>query len=396
MPQLGLEVNEGTITSILVQVGDVVGHDQPLLEVETDKAMTEIAAPVAGVVRVIEVQEGQTVPVGAALIKLADSADEPLVADSVGDSAGFEPAATPASGPASSPVERGQRRHRAAPVARRAASAHGLSLEGIDGTGPRGRVTLRDVEAAILAGSAPEIEPVRAAAVTDAGERVELTATRRAIARRMSASQTIPQYHLERDIDASHLLAAKQAQAAGGAAAGVSINDLLIQAIAEVAVRHPELATAYAGDESDPHLLVRGGIDVGLAAATARGLVVPVIRDAHQRGLAAIADDRRRLVELARGGRLGLDDMRGSTITLSSLAAAGVDRFAAMVNPGESTIVAVGRTVERVVPRGRGMAVLPVMTVTMTFDHRVVDGAVGAEALGSLAELVEGGMTWRP
>jgi pyruvate dehydrogenase E2 component (dihydrolipoamide acetyltransferase) len=264
-----------------------------------------------------------------------------------------------------------------APVARRAAEKLGVDLSSLTGTGPRGRITLYDVEAAAENGA-----PAQAG-------RIELTATRRAIARRMTASRQIPQYHLVRDVDATHLLATKDAQAAAG------VNDLLIQAIAETATRHPLLVTAYVEDDP-PYLLQHEGVDVGLAVATDKGLVVPVIRAAHQQGLAGIAADRKRLVAAARGGRLNLAEMSGGAITLSSLAALGVDRFTAMVNPGESTIVAVGRTTERFVPRGRTIAIQPTLTVTLSFDHRVVDGAVGAEALQTLAELLEGGMTWRP
>jgi pyruvate dehydrogenase E2 component (dihydrolipoamide acetyltransferase) len=278
-------------------------------------------------------------------------------------------------------------RRRVAPVARRAAAKLGVDLTTVTGTGPRGRVTLYDVEAA-AASSAPPVPTERA------DGREELTATRRAIARRMTASQLIPQYHLVRDVDATHLLAEKDAQATRGGAK-VGVNDLLIQAIAETAVRHPLLATGYV-DDDPPYLLRRETIDVGLAVATDRGLVVPVIRAAHERGLAGIASDRQQLVAAARSGRLSLEAMTGGTITLSSLAALGVDRFTAMVNPGESTIVAVGRTAERLVPRGRTIAVVPTLTITLSFDHRVVDGAVGASALAELAGLLEGGMTWRP
>jgi pyruvate dehydrogenase E2 component (dihydrolipoamide acetyltransferase) len=197
-----------------------------------------------------------------------------------------------------------------------------------------------------------------------------------------------------RDVDASHLMAEKAAQASRGASK-VGINDLLVQAIAETAVRHDALATSYV-DDGVPYLLTRSEIDVGIAVATERGLVVPVIRGAQRLGLAAIASERERLVALARTGRLGLPDMSGATVTLSSLAAAGIDRFTAMVNPGESAIVAVGRTVERLVPRGRTIAIVPTLTLTLSFDHRVVDGAVGATALGELVQLLEGGMTWRP
>jgi pyruvate dehydrogenase E2 component (dihydrolipoamide acetyltransferase) len=215
----------------------------------------------------------------------------------------------------------------------------------------------------------------------------------------MSASQLIPQYQLARDVDAGHLLAQRDAQAAAArGATKVGVNDLLIQAIAEVVARHPALATTYvAGADGAPATLMREeGIHVGLAVATERGLVVPVIRDADTTGLTDIARRRVSHVEAARAGTLDLQHMSGGTITLSNLASFGVDRFTAMLNPGESAIVAIGRTVDRLVPRGRGISVVPTLTVTISFDHRAVDGAVGASALSELAELLEGAMAWRP
>jgi pyruvate dehydrogenase E2 component (dihydrolipoamide acetyltransferase) len=387
LPQLGLEVTEGRVNTVLVEVGAQVQLDQPLVELETDKAVTDVVAPADGVVVSIEVAEGDTVPVGAVLLTLGTAAEAAAAASN-----GAPPAAAAAAAPAATAVRPAAPtapdaapRQRVAPVARRAAAKLGVDLTTMTGTGPRGRITLYDVEGA-AAKSTPPPEA--------ADGRQELTATRRAIARRMTASQLIPQYHLVRDVDATHLLAEKDAQASRGGAK-VGVNDLLIQAIAETAVRHPPLATAYV-DEDPPHLLHRESIDVGLAVATDRGLVVPVIRAAHEQGLAGIATERRDLVAAARAGRLSLEAMSGGAITLSSLAGLGVDRFTAMVNPGESTIVAVGRTVERFVPRGRTIAVVPTLTITLSFDHRVVDGAVGAAALAELAGLLEGGMTWRP
>jgi len=392
LPQLGLEVTEGRVNAVLVEVGAHVTRDQPLVELETDKAVTDVVAPEDGVVASIEVAPGDTVPVGTVLLTLGTAAAaeptttgppaEPVVPASNGappPAAAPPAAATPSpAGPPPAATDAPTRR-RVAPVARRAAAKLGVDLAGLTGTGPRGRVTLYDVEAAAAAAPAP--------AAADGRE--ELTTTRRAIARRMTASQLIPQYHLVRDVDATHLLAVKVAHA------GVGVNDLLIQAIAETAVRHPALATAYV-DDDPPYLQRRESIDVGLAVATDRGLVVPVVRAAHEQGLATIAADRKQLVASARAGRLSLEAMSGGAITLSSLAALGVDRFTAMVNPGESTIVAVGRTTEKLVPRGRTIAIVPTLTITLSFDHRVVDGAVGAAALAELADLLEGGMTWRP
>jgi pyruvate/2-oxoglutarate dehydrogenase complex dihydrolipoamide acyltransferase (E2) component len=385
MPQLGLEVVEAIVIGVLVEVGAEVTQDQPLLEIETDKATTDVVAPAGGVVRSIDVQIGDTVAIGDVLLQLGDTADgaqggaasemaatgTPAPGPSAPSATALQPAAVAAAPSApSAPAAPSAPRPRVAPVARRAAAKLGIDVVTLTGTGPRGRITLYDVESA--------------AARNGGTHTIELTAMRRAIARRMTASQLIPQYHLVREVDATHLLE----QEAG-------VNDLLVQAIAETAVRHPALSSSYV-DGDPPTLLRREAIDVGLAVATDRGLVVPVIRSAHTEGLAAIAAERQRLVAAARAGRLALEEMAGGVITLSNLGNLGVDRFTAMVNPGESAIVAVGRTVERLVPRGRTIAVVPILTVTLAFDHRVVDGAVGAAALAELAELLEGGMRWRP
>jgi pyruvate dehydrogenase E2 component (dihydrolipoamide acetyltransferase) len=160
-------------------------------------------------------------------------------------------------------------------------------------------------------------------------------------------------------------------------------------------VRHPALATVFV-DDPEPAVRRHAGVGVGLAVATDRGLVVPVIDAVEQLGLGEIAAHRQRLVAAARTGTLSLKEMSGGAITLSNLAAFGVDRFTAMLNPGESAIVAVGRVTDRVVPRGRGVTVVPMLTLSVSFDHRTVDGAVGGAALAELADLLEGGMTWRP
>lgn len=477
MPQLGLEVTEGVVVELFVEPGTAVAKDTPLLELETDKASTDVVAPRDGVLRSWSVVVGDVVPVGDVLALLADTADEPLdgaagapvaaeaevatderVLAGVGAGARTEAAADGATagadggavangagadGPtvgAPEPTgdgvpEDGAPRRRVAPIARRAAEDLGIALAAVEGTGPRGRVTLDDVRRAVAAREAGEASAVPAAAPTgapatsasaarpdtggrpvepagaaappvapvlalapDAGpEVVPMTATRRAIARRMSTSQLIPQYQLQRDVDASHLLAQKAAQSEGrNADARVGVNDLLVQAIAETVRRHPDLAVSWVDEDGGPRMVRSGADGVGLAAASDKGLVVPVIREPQTAGLAAIAEQRQRLVAAARGGTLAIADMSGAAITLSNLGGFGVDRFTAMLNPGESAIVAVGRTVERVVPRRGGTAVIPVLAVTVSFDHRVIDGAVGAAALGTLAELLEGGMTWRP
>ena len=426
MPQMGLEVTEGTVAAIQVAAGENVSEGDVLIEMETDKAVADIVAPRAGVVGSVEVEVGDTVEIGATLVLLADSADEPVADTALVPAAVAaepeaaaahepEPSATPErpAAPEPSAVPAAERvpaagrtadgRLRAAPVARRAAAELGVDLEAVDGSGPRGRITLRDVERVAASATnghrdgappvvAPSPAPAAPAAPPEAGRLEPMSPMRRAIARRMTLSQQIPQFTLTREVEASWLLEQKGRVGHGG----VGVNDMLLQAMAEVALRHPGLAASYAEtDDGAPALLHREQIDLGLAVATPRGLAVPVVRAAHARSLAEIAAERGRLVGDARSGRLRQEDMGGAAMTLSNLSSFGVDHFTAMLNPGESAILAVGRVADRVVPRGRGITVVPMLTFSLTVDHRVADGAAGAAALVELAELLEGGMTWR-
>jgi pyruvate dehydrogenase E2 component (dihydrolipoamide acetyltransferase) len=385
LPQMGLEVSEGTVTAVLVAVGDTVAEGQTVVEVETDKAIAEVAASRSGVVASIAVAVGDTILVGSTLVGIGDSADESAAVETAVLTNGNGARTADGSG-----------RRRAAPIARRAAAGFGISLEEIAGTGPGGRITLGDVErAAAERETAPATS--RASVSPSSGERLEpLSATRQAIARRLTESQLVPQYTLTRDVDTTWLMAEKARLTAEGPAK-VGVVDLLVQALAEALVRHPQLAASFVPAAGDTPAQFRhpAGIDVGLAVATERGLLVPVLRRAHERTLPELALERSRLIELTRAGRLGMAEMGAAATTLSSLGTFGVDSFTAMLNPGESSILAVGRTVDRVVPRDRGLAVVPTITCTFSFDHRVVDGATGAAALAELAELLEGGMTWR-
>lgn len=411
LPQMGLEVSEGTVTAVLVAVGESVDEGQTVVEVETDKAIAEVAASRSGVVTSISVEVGDTIPVGATLVQIGDSAAADSSAGPAPDATptvlgikdSSAPRGTPASGsPTEESVEtavltNGIRtadgRRRAAPIARRAAEQFGISLELVEGSGPGGRITLGDVERA-AAESAP---PSPASVSSSSGERLEpLSATRQAIARRLTESQLVPAYTLTRDVDATWLLAEKARLTAEGPAK-VGVVDLLVQALAEALVRHPQVAASFVPADGDTPAQFRhpAAIDIGLAVATDRGLLVPVLRQVNEKTLPELVLERSRLIEVTRAGRLGLDDMGGAATTLSSLGTFGVDSFTAMLNPGESSILAVGRTVETVVPRDRGLAVVPTITATFTFDHRVVDGAAGAAGLAELADLLEGGMGWR-
>jgi len=383
MPQMGLEVTEGTVAEILVSVGDAVEEGAALFEMETDKAIAEVTAPRAGIVRKLEVSAGETVAIGAVLLLLADTADEAIGAptDAPPGPAAYPPGSPPEATPAAPPVPaRDGSRVRAAPVARRAAKELGVDLATVTGTGPRGRVTLGDIKLAARSTGSRRSEP--------------LTGFHRAALRNLTASQLIPQFVLFREIDVSWLLREK-ARLAASQRVGLSVNDLLLQAFAEILQRHPRLGASLEDRDGEPVLSWPATTDLGLAVAGSRGLLVPVVRDVQRRTLAEISSERRRLVELARAGRLEANEMSGATATISSLASFGVDAFQAMLNPGQSSILSVGQVVDRVVPRDRGLAVTPRTTLGLTLDHRVVDGAVGAAALADLGELLESAMEWR-
>jgi pyruvate dehydrogenase E2 component (dihydrolipoamide acetyltransferase) len=456
LPQMGLEVAEGVVLALPVEVGQTVAEGDVIAEVETDKAIAEVAASRAGVITSIEVAIEDTVPIGTVLVRIGDSAEEiggapsapagdavpatePADAEAAADaiaaggpvgepvasaSAGFGSAPAAASvtsvgsgaAPAAAPVAsanggsatatapapespNGARKLRAAPIARRAAAANGIELASVTGSGPTGRITLGDVERAIAersqapAKGAPATIPPSA---TPGGGRLEpLSATRQSIARRLAESQLVPSYTLTREFDAGWLLAEKSRITAAGPVK-VGVLDLLLLGLAETIKRHPQLAASFVPAKDGQPAAFRHPetVDLGVAVATDRGLLVPVIRDAGRRTVADLVIERSRVVDLTRKGRLGPADMGGAASTLSSLGTFGVDQFTAMLNPGESSILAAGRAVERLVPRDRGIAVAPMISLTFTFDHRVVDGAVGGAALSELADLLEGGIEW--
>jgi pyruvate dehydrogenase E2 component (dihydrolipoamide acetyltransferase) len=415
LPQMGLEVSEGVVLALPVEVGAAVAEGDVIAEVETDKAIAEVPAPRAGVITAIEVSLEDTIQIGTVIVRIGDSADdvgEPATvpateatdaeaaADAIaaGDPVG---ATAPASNGATSTNGNAAdgRRFRAAPIARRAAAANGIDLQLVTGTGPSGRITLGDVERAIAAGDqAPARETPAADPPNESGGgRLEpLSATRQSIARRLSESQLVPQYTLSREIDAGWLLAEKRRLSAAGPVK-IGVLDLLLAGLAETISRHRTLAASFVPgkDAEPPSYRHPESVDLGVAVATDRGLLVPVIRGADGRTLPELVLERSRLVDLTRAGRLGPADMGGAAATLSSLGTFGVDSFTAMLNPGESAILAAGRAVEKLVPRERGIAVAPLISLTFTFDHRVVDGAVGGAALSELADLLEGGIEWR-
>jgi pyruvate dehydrogenase E2 component (dihydrolipoamide acetyltransferase) len=305
-------------------------------------------------------------------------------------------------------------------VARRLAAEHGVDLREVGGTGPRGRIQLKDVHEAIASHSrkraarvvqdrgeqsnvARSASPTAGSASVSAGRTdpgpQPLTGMRRALARSMSLSNaTVPQFSVGRAVDFSALHQQRARIIAEVPAGSVrpSVNDFLLQAIARTLLALPALNATFTGDVNSPDAAITPavGAHVGLVVAVENGLLVPVLHGLEQMGLVEIARRRSDCVERALQGKLKRDELQGATFSLSNLGARGPDRFTAMINPPESAILAVGRQRDRVVALQGGIHVRPLCELSLTVDHRVADGRLAAEFLSHLAEILEGG-TWR-
>jgi pyruvate dehydrogenase E2 component (dihydrolipoamide acetyltransferase) len=358
MPALGMAQETGKVLRWLKPDGAAVVKGEPLLEVETDKVTVEIEAPADGTLAGVSAAEGAEVPVGTVIALVLGEGEGlatlPTSPSGRAGPAGAPPAAVVASAPSSA-----ARRGLASPKARRLAHAAGIDLDTIAGSGPNGAVVAADIEAV----REPSAE---AGAVWQ-----------RMAVRMEHAWQEVPQFVLTRDVDATALLA--------GRGDGVTVTDILVKRCADALVLHPRLTMSW----RDGGLAPGHGVNVGIAVATDDALVVPVVHGADRLSLAEISVRRQEIVEAARAGTLRPDDVRGGTFTISNLGTFGVDAFQAIVNSPQAAILAVGRIVERPVAVHGALAVRPVLTLTVTFDHRVVDGARGAEFLDTLALLVE-------
>ncbi len=422
MPALSPTMETGTLATWNVAVGDAVRSGDVIAEIETDKATMEVEAVDDGVLAVILVEAGaENVAVGTPIARLAEdgeavddvasapaaAAPAPPVAEAgVGSPAPSAPApSVPALAPAPAPAPAAVAsaasgagsdapRLFASPLARRIAGDNNIDLAGLTGSGPRGRILRRDVEAAMSA-PAPATAPVTKAASAPASPGAATlepnSQMRKIIAQRLQESKAnAPHFYLTVDCEIDTLLAARKVMNAQSPDdVKISVNDLVIRAAAMALVKVPKANASWEGD----HTRLFHHADIAMAVAVDGGLVTPVIWAAEQKGLAEIAATSRDLATRARNGTLAPEEFAGGSFTISNLGMFGIREFAAVINPPQGAILAVGAGEERPVVRDGQLAVATVMTVTLSADHRVVDGAVGAEWLQAFKGYIEAPVT---
>lgn len=392
MPRMGSSMEQGKILRWLKKEGDRVEKGDMIAEIETEKVTIQIEAFASGFLRKIVAPEGETVPVGG-LIAVIAGAEEPIppieqlregaaAAPTPGPAREAEPArAAPAPTAPAAPE-----RVVASPVARRLAEEHGVDLTQIRGTGPGGRIVKQDVEQFVAQKRAPAA-PRAPERVTDRVEEVPLSRIRQAIARQMTTSkQTVPHFYLTMEVDVTE--AQRLRRQLNELAAGeskVSVNDLVVAAAARALKKMPEVNASYAGDK----IQRKHFVNVGIAVDTPEGLIVPVVHDADQKSLREISRDAKRLAKGARERRLAAEDIEGATFTVTNLGMFGVEHFSGIINPPEGAILAVGAVETKPVVVDGNVTVADRMKLTLSGDHRVIDGAIGARFLQEVKALLE-------
>ncbi len=414
MPALSPTMETGTLASWNMGVGDAVRSGDVIAEIETDKATMEVEAVDDGVLAVILVAPGtENVAVGTPIARLAEDGEAVDAVAAAPVAAAAEPktkapadeAADPAAAPAApapaptaavqpSSSTSGAPRLFASPLARRIAGDNGVDIAALSGSGPHGRILRLDVEAAMTA-AAPAARPASGGAsapVSPGASSLEPNSQmRKIIAQRLQESKAnAPHFYLTVDCEIDTLLAARKVMNAQSPDdVKISVNDLVIRAAAMALVKVPKANASWEGDNTR----LFHHADIAMAVAVDGGLVTPVIWAAEQKGLAEIAATSRDLATRARNGSLAPEEFAGGSFTISNLGMYGIREFAAVINPPQGAILAVGAGEERPVVREGQLAVATVMTVTLSADHRVVDGSVGAEWLQAFKGYIEAPVT---
>ena len=400
LPRLGQGMESGTIVKWLKGEGEPVKKREPLYELDTDKVTQEVEAEADGVLLKIVVDSGE-VEVGRTIAFIGSEGEDvpsgngaaPAAAEDKADAAAeSEPDAQPDAGQEESPAAavadapvRSDGRVKASPLARRLAREKGIDIATLSGSGPEGRIVAEDVERGAVA--APKAAPAPVAAPSGEVEEIELTSTRKTIARRLTEAWQAPVFQLTVSVDMTRSLELRE-RLVGRLREGETkptVSDLLTKVAAAALLRHPAVNAHFTGDK----ILRFPYAHVGIAVAAPNGLVVPVIRDADRKTIQEIAADRAALVGRARDGKLQRDDLADGTFTISNLGMFGIEQFVAVLNPPQAAILAVGATEEKPVVVGGQVEVRPLMSMTITCDHRAIDGADGAGFLRTVKELLE-------
>jgi len=351
MPALEMAQETGKLLAWRKKEGDAVTKGEPLLEIETDKVVLEVEAPADGILAAVTSFEGAEVPVGQTIAWIVAPGEQP-------------PASAPIAAPAARAITEAPR---ISPKAKRLAKELGVDFTSVRGTGPDGVITGEDVQRAAESAQ-PESAPA-------------LSTIARLMAERTTQSwTTTPHFFLVREINATGLVAARQQHGPG-----VTYTDLLIALVARGLAKHPKMNASWTGDA----IRVNPDVNISIAIAVEDGVVGAVIPNVDASSLSDIAARRRDLTDRARAGRLHPPDITGATFTISNLGMFGIDAFSAIITPPQAAVLAVGRIADRVVPVDGQPGIRPMMTITLSSDHRVVDGAQAAAFLNDLAGALE-------
>jgi pyruvate dehydrogenase E2 component (dihydrolipoamide acetyltransferase) len=381
-------MESGTIVKWLKSEGEPVEKGEPLYELDTDKVTQEVEAEASGVLLKIAIAEGE-VEVGKTIGFIGDQG-ESVAAEEAPAKSAEQPVEEPKREEPKEPAPQAQDsngssngRIKASPLARRIAQERGVDLAQIHGTGPDGRIVAEDVE---RAGAQPVAAAAAAAPAPSAEvESRPLSNVRKTIARRLTQAWTVPAFQLTVNADMSRANELVTKQRELNPDVRITITDVLTKICAQALMRHRDMNVQYADDA----LLAFPNADVGIAVAAPQGLVVPVVHGAERLTIAQIAEVRADLVGRARDAKLRTEDLEGGTFTISNLGMFDVDQFIAVLNPPQASILAVGATRDQVVPVEGELHILPLMTMTLTCDHRAVDGATGAEFLRTIKAFLE-------
>jgi pyruvate dehydrogenase E2 component (dihydrolipoyllysine-residue acetyltransferase) len=408
MPALEMAQETGKVVSWRKREGERVAKGEPLLEVETDKAVVEVESPGDGILSAVSAREGAVIPVGQTIAWLLAPGEAPPIATAPTQTGRRQDSAAAASSAAvaaaASPAPPAPSEIRISPKARRLAREHGVDVTRLRGSGPGGEILADDImnaaksagaaAAPAAAGVAPAARSLQSALPAPAGEVEQLGTVGRLMASRTAQSwTTVPHFFVTRDADASALLEAHdrvslEVERAHGFKA--TLTDLLIALVARVLAKHPRMNASWTGDA----IRHNSEVNVALAVAVEEGVVAPVVHKANTGKIEEIAMRRRELAERAKAGRLQPADIAGGTFTISNLGMFNVDAFTAIIVPPQAGILAVGRVGDRVVAVDGRPAVRPMISLTLSTDHRVADGARAALFMNDLVEAIREPRKW--